>query len=178
MIKYLILLNFVILYKGNAIAQVANSKKVCNCTILMDPDFKGSVGLFSAPAGKVLKVIRHNFEAEDYLVLHVKESAGKFLYVSANYSIAGFIAKGWIKKDKPIGIYSRDYSPKDSLVLYSSPRNWKNKYLVLKESNSKFLSISDCDGDWLKVSIEYNNKTYEGWLPPNMQCANPYTNCN
>jgi hypothetical protein len=176
MSKYIGILFFMVLFNACSYGQGIGNSKKCNCSIFIDTDYKGKINLLKEPDGKVIKAIQHNFKDEDYIILDVKEWAGAFLYVEASYSIGGLIAKGWIKKSKELSIYARAYT--GSLVLYNSPGNINNKSFVLKGYIPDRLQVSGCNGEWLKVHIENNKKMYQGWLAPDMQCANPYTTCN
>ena len=38
--------------------------------------------------------------------------------------------------------------------------------------------VTGCRGDWLRVRATIDGAVREGWMPPAMQCDNPYTTCN
>jgi hypothetical protein len=97
-------------------------------------------------------------------------------YVSVYYGIGGFIAKGWIKKDKNIGIYSRAYD--QPLKLYSAPDKDSKVNCIINEYNPEMYIVIDCIGEWLKVKTILHGKEYIGWLSPDMQCCDVYTTCS
>src|SRR5687768_7228343 len=111
MINLFKVLFFVAFFNVHAVAQVPERKGKCNCSVFIDPDYKGKINVLTAPNGGLQKTIRHDFKNEDYIILDVKEWAGDFLYVYANYSINGAITKGWVRMNNAIGIYTRDYGP-------------------------------------------------------------------
>jgi hypothetical protein len=150
-----------------------------SCKILLDPDFKGSVKLYSTEHKKgIVKTINHDFKKEDFIYFKVLKTNDSMFYVSANYSFKGYIADGWIdKNNSKLGIYSRVYSDSDSLILYSFP-NKSKKSAVIKRYISSLIRVVDCKGDWLKVIVHIDKKNYQGWMPPEEQCANSYTTCN
>ena len=40
------------------------------------------------------------------------------------------------------------------------------------------IEVLDFENNWLKIKFNYKGRSYNGWLPPEMQCANPYTTCS
>ena len=140
----------------------------------MDIDYKGSKLLYDEPGGRVVKKLKHDFANEDFIVFSIINKNDSMFQVAAYYSIKGYIGKGWIKKDKHLGIYSRAYS--QNLVLYSAPSK-KSKIVYNKEDSYEVYIVTDYQGQWLKVKITLRGKTYEGWMPPEMQCSNVYSTC-
>jgi hypothetical protein len=171
---------FVLLFIFNQISGQTQSKgiKKCNCTVLLNPDYTGSINLYQSPNGKSSTEIRHNERDEDYIIFEVKKSTDRYFFVSANYSINGYIADGWIKKSNLLGVYSRKYEENDSLVLYKFPDRNLEANSVIKKYNIEFLKVIDCDYNWVRVQFKIGDKIYSGWIPPEMQCNNPYTTCN
>ena len=178
MTKHVAVLFFVAFMSMHSIAQVSERKGKCSCSVLIAPEFKGEINLLTAPGGKLKKTLKHNFKKEDFVILDVKEWSGDFIYVSANYSFNGTIGKGWVKMNNAIGIYTRNYDPKDSLVLYSTPNTSSKKNFIIKKYTSKLWKVTGCQGVWLRVQMKDGNIQYQGWVQPDMQCASPYTTCN
>lgn len=143
--------------------------------IFMDIDYKGEKNLYDQPGGSVIKNLKHNLEEEDYIGFNIISRNDSVFYVEAYYSIKGFISKGWIKKDKYLGIYARNYDVK--MKLYKEP-NINSKVLWHEEYNPSMYEVIDSSGEWLKIKVVTKNKTYEGWIPPEMQCANVYSTCS
>ena len=153
-----------------------NSEK-SNCSIIIDPKYKGSVILYNEPSGSVLKKIQHNFSNEDYVVLDIIGKNDSMFYVNANFSIKGLICKGWVKKDNPVlGIYSKAYN--GNLKLYEKPGINSKINCIVKKYTPQLYHVIDCQKNWLLVYIEVYGKKYKGWMDPTMQCDNPYSTCN
>ncbi len=72
-------------------------------------------------------------------------------------------------------VYSRQYT--SPLVLYTSP----NEQCYKEQCNAYIadpLYIIDVCGTWLKIRFKESGKKYEGWIPREEYCSNPYTTCN
>jgi hypothetical protein len=164
------------LYVGmNFQAQSSKIDKI-TCLILVDIKYNGAVNLYS-DKGKVIKQLKHNIKDEDYLLLKIISKNDSMYFVEANYAIAGFIAKGWVKKKNSVlGIYSRAYS--SILNLYKHPGKTSEIQSTVKEYAPDFLPVKDCENNWLYIDIKIANKEYKGWMAPEMQCANAYSTCN
>lgn len=141
----------------------------------MDIDYEGEKNLYDTPGGSVIKILKHNLEDEDYIGFKIISRNDSMFYVEAYYSIKGFIAKGWIKKDKYLGIYARSYDT--NLKLYKEP-GVNSEILASEEYNPCMYQVIDSSGGWLKIKAKIKNKTYEGWISPDMQCANVYSTCS
>lgn len=148
----------------------------CNAYVFLNPDFKGTKALYDKPNGKIIKYLQHNFNEEDYIGFKILDKNDSMFYVSANYEIKGFIAKGWIKKDKNIGIYSRAYDC--SLKLYSKPNISSKINYTIKQYDPNMYVVVDCCGKWLKIKKIYNGVSHSGWISPDMQCSNVYSTCD
>lgn len=74
-----------------------------------------------------------------------------------------------------IYVYSSNYS--SPLLIYHSPdkRHYKEQ---CDDYVADPLYIIDVHGTWLKVRFKVSGKTYEGWIPKEEYCSNPYTTCN
>lgn len=81
-------------------------------------------------------------------------------------------------KNSYIGIYARNYGENGKLNLYTSPDKNSAVESTVNEFIYKLYTIEDCQEDWLKVQLDYERKTYTGWMEKDMQCANPYSTCN
>ena len=87
------------------------------------------------------------------------------------------LAIGWISQNTKLGVYSAAYGDLHC-SLYKTP--FDRKQIIITEAvyNPNMYEVVDFEGKWLKVRVKINNKFYVGWLPPEMQCANPYTTCS
>jgi len=121
--------------------------------------------------------MHNNLKEQDYIMLKIVGRNDSMFEVEASYAIAGFIANGWINKcNKEIGVYSRAYS--GNLNLYKYPEIKTEIQCTIKEYTTDLLHIKDCQNNWLLIDTKIDGNTYEGWIEPNMQCANPYSTCN
>jgi len=153
--------------------------QLCNCSVLLDPEFKGSIDVLKNPGGDRLQSIKHNLKEEDLITFEVKQKAQGYFFVIVNFAIAGHIVDGWVKTNDAFGIYGRAFSPGDSLRFRTAPAISAKTKIVIKEYSTKLLPVIDCSpSGWVKVRLRYGERMYEGWLAPEDQCVNPYTTCN
>ena len=108
----------------------AQNNTKCNASAFLSINFKGKKQLYDKPNGKIIKYIKQDMKNEDYITLEIIDKNDSMFYVSANYEIGGFISKGWIKKDKNIGIYSRAYNC--LLKLYTKPNENSEVNFIIK----------------------------------------------
>ncbi len=139
----------------------------CSCEALLK-----SNGIHNAYAKKtnqseVLYEIHNDTIIENYFTLVIIQIQDNWAKVSAFSPNKEIKEKGWVQLSR-IGILPAEYP-----VLYNEPDD-KSEFKKVKNYNWNYLEILDCKGKWLKVKFENN----VGWLPPNNQCANPYTTCN
>lgn len=155
----------------------AQSNTKCNACVFLNIDFIGVKPIFDKPGGMIIKYMKHTLEDENYYNLIILDKNDSMFYVQAQSAIDDeFIAKGWIRKDKDIGIYSRAYA--DPLKLYSAPDDSSKLSCLLNEYNPEMYMVIDCIGQWLKVRTFLHEKEYIGWMSPVMQCCNVYTTCS
>jgi uncharacterized protein YbaP (TraB family) len=149
------------------------------CEALIDLDYSGYVKVYDKPNGKVIQRLKQNVKDESWLVLSIIKDSGNYFY--------GYIGHtsgepedtiGWIKKEKYIGTFARNYVPGDTLFLYKNANLKSGILSIVLEWTNRLYTIIKSDGDWAYVRININGKIKEGWLSPNMQCANPFTTCN
>ncbi|MDP3681635.1 MAG: hypothetical protein Q8R22_12450 [Flavobacterium sp.] len=156
----------------------ANCQTKCNCEALIDIEYKKEITLLEKPNGKIIKKLKHDFKNEDFLTLTIEKDSLGYFKVSLLYLVSAKEFKGWVKKNDHIGTFARNYEPNKKLNLYSESNvNSKVKSTIEDWTNDLYI-IEKCAGKWVYVKIKYNGKIFEGWLKPEMQCANPYTTCN
>jgi len=163
-------------FSGLSSAQSANQ---CSCSALIDPDFNSKILLYSKPGRELIRVFQNDSAKEDFLTLTIdRDSAGFFRVTIQNEESPAQKKKGWIKKTKTIGTYTRNYEQNDTLFLYSKPDMRSKIQSSIPEWVNSMFTIKRCSKRWVYVSIVYKGKIREGWLRPEKQCANPYTTCN
>ena len=146
--------------------------------LLLDPGFRGTIRLYAAPDKKGrVKLLRHNVKAEDWIYFVVRASNDSMFQVSAEYSIQGHIADGWIDKNEHIGVYSRVYEDGKSLVLYAAPGEG-DVAAKIPHYVRTLIPVTGCEKGWVRVKMTDKGKVFEGWLSPGEQCADAYTTCN
>ena len=154
------------------------AQKTTPSEVLLDPAYRGTVRLYSAPdKKKLVKTLRQNVKDEDWLYFEVKETNDSMFHVSAEFNIAGHVASGWIEKSQHIGVYSRVYEGGKSLILYAEP---KKGVAIAKIAGytPKLIPVTDCSKGWAKVKVMNKGKEVEGWMPPEEQCTDSYSTCN
>ena len=149
------------------------------CNVLIDPEYKGDIAVYVKPFGKLDKIIKQDFKNEDYLVFNILNQDSEYFYGTLTYSISGKHVNGWIKKAKYIGTYGRNYGgTRVRLNLYAKSTSKSLIKNIVPEWTNQLYQVTDFNKDWVYVKINYKGTIKEGWLSPDMQCANPYTTCN
>lgn len=111
---------------------------------------------------------------EDYFVGTIYQIKDGFAKVEGEYAISQeSIPKGWVELR-----YISTYLVMDSQVpIYDNPNTNSGKtFIDFPEWYP--VEILDCFQGWLYVNYRDNKQQKTGWLPPEFQCANPYTTCN
>lgn len=151
-------------------------QKQCNCALLVNPEYFGKVVLYKHPGGAVVKSVKNDSLKEDYLSVSVNSDSSGYFLATLKYEMSGKSYTGWIKKEKYLGTYSRNYNPKAKLPLYTDADK-KSKVTYVK-SEVIFCPVTRCNNKWVYTTLRVNGKEVSGWLAPDMQCANAYTTCN
>ena len=147
-------------------------------TVFLNIEYAGKVAVFDIPHGKITKYVQNNIEEEDFVMFDLLQKQDSMYYIIAYSGLTDHIlAKGWISQNTNLGVYSAAYGDLHC-SLYKTPFNRKQIIITEKVYNPNMYEVLDFDGKWLKVRTKINNKFYVGWLPPEMQCANPYTTCS
>ena len=172
-------MRFILLFLLIALSRWGHTQVVaCKCAGLVLPEHKGTVNLVNNPGGRVAKRMSHNFKQEDYLIWHANYQQGCYFYGTVSYSISGKSYTGWLRQAAWLGTYGRSYGATQKLPLYTEPRSTAPVKSVVPPLATAFYQIIRCSQGWVYVRTVLSGKVYEGWLAPNMQCANPYTTCS
>lgn len=146
-------------------------------TVFLNIEFAGKVEVFDIPHGNITKYVQNDIEEEDFVMFDLLQKQDSMYYVIAYSGLTNqILAKGWISQNTNLGVYSAAYGDLHC-SLYKMPFNRKQIIITEKVYNTNSYEVLDFDGKWLKVRAKINNKFYVGWMPPEMQCANPYTTC-
>lgn len=157
----------------------AQTRSNCACGALIDPSFGGSISLYNRPNGRLVRAFRNDLQKEDFLILAIQKDSANFFHVLiSNAQSEAKEQVGWIKKSNRIGTYARNYSPGDTLFLYTKPSESSNVRTYIPNWLNGVYTIVSCKGSWAYVRIKYKGEVKSGWLSPDRQCDNPYTTCN
>lgn len=105
----------------------------------------------------------------------IKEYKEKF-FVNVNcINCKTYIDSCWInKKNAGIGLRNKTIN---FVPLYNKP-DYNSKFKILNVPTESILAkIVDIKDHWVKISFEFKNKKFIGWLAPENQCSNLYTMC-
>ncbi|MBL7471223.1 SH3 domain-containing protein [Robertkochia sediminum] len=157
---------------------ISSISQNCNCEGIINWESEKPIKVLTDPNGSVIKELKNDMENENFLMFKIHESNGEYLKVTINYAFDSEPTIGWIKKEKEVGTYARNYSPNEPLNFYEEPSFNSKVKMQLNEYLPDFYQILDCKDEWALVKLITEEKTYQGWIEPKMQCANPYTTCN
>jgi pimeloyl-ACP methyl ester carboxylesterase len=146
----------------------------CNGAALLDYHNTRAIPLLDSIGGRPRARVQNDSAREEFYTLALYGYArGHFLVTAASMSDSG--SAGWISGED-VWVYGRNYS--DSLILYAEPRTKSRPQAVVREWWPELYAVKRCNGDWLDVRATIKGEPVEGWLPREMQCANPYTTCS
>ncbi|PQJ15331.1 SH3 domain-containing protein [Aureicoccus marinus] len=139
-------------------------------------DYLKEIPLYDSK-GKKLGFLKNDDKNEDYIYLEIVRDSLDFFYVKSKMEMELEVKEGWIKKNRQIGTYARNYS-RPSLKLYSHPTKKSKPQSQILDRIPEMYTVQKVYQDWVYVQIEHDGVTYSGWLQPNMQCPNSYMTCN
>lgn len=149
----------------------------CQCKGVVDGAQASSVALYDMPNGYPMGPISANVAGEEYLVFTLLEVQKGFFKVEIGLTSDEKNTQAWIKAADYLGTYANNYGGQP-LKLYQSADKKSAVAATVNKYYPQLYTITDCKGAWAKVKLTAEGKTYEGWLEPAMQCANPHANCN
>ena len=146
-------------------------------TVFLNIEFSGTVAVYDIPHGKIIKYVQNDIEEEDFVMFDLLQKQDSMYYVIAYSGLTNrILAKGWISKNNHLDIYFSAYD--SDLIVYKNANDRGVKMFSDKEHLFKDIEVLDFENNWLKIKFNYKGRSYNGWLPPEMQCANPYTTCS
>jgi len=140
--------------------------------------FIESIEVYSMPNGTILTSMQNDHENENYLSLKILAETEDFFYADILFSVTGNTRKGWLKKSKNIGAFSRNEQEVQDLTLFTKPDYKDSNKINLTAWKSKFITIEKCDGEWRYVSLIYKGEKVSGWIEANKLCANNHSTCS
>ena len=158
--------------------QTIKHKDNNSLTVFLNIEYAGELAVFEDPNGRIKETVQNDIANEDFVMFDLLQKKDSFYYVVAYSSLDDrIISEGWIKKNNKLGIYSAAYGDLDC-ILYEVPFDKEKIVITEKEYNPNIYEVLDFEGKWLKVRIRIEDKVYIGWMPPEIQCSNPYTTCS
>ena len=146
-------------------------------TVFLNIEFSGTVAVYDVPHGKIIKYVQNDIEEEDFVMFDLLQKQDSMYYVIAYSGLTNrILAKGWISKNNHLDIYFSAYD--SDLIVYKTANDREVKMFSDKEHLFNDIEVLDFENNWLKIKFNYKGRSYNGWLPPEMQCANPYTTCS
>lgn len=146
-------------------------------TVFLNIEFSGTVAVYDVPHGKIIKYVQNDIEEEDFVMFDLLQKQDSMYYVIAYSGLTNrILAKGWISKNNHLDIYFSAYD--SDLIVYKNANDREVKMFSDKEHLFNDIEVLDFENNWLKIKFNYKGRSYNGWLPPEMQCANPYTTCS
>lgn len=146
-------------------------------TVFLNTEFSGTVAVYDIPHGKIIKYVQNDIEEEDFVMFDLLQKQDSMYYVIAYSGLTNrILAKGWISKNNHLDIYFSAYD--SDLIVYKNANDREVKMFSDKEHLFNDIEVLDFENNWLKIKFNYKGRSYNGWLPPEMQCANPYTTCS
>jgi len=147
------------------------AQNICDCEVLLKRNGTHQVYQKKSVKSKVIYKLSNDTIKENYYIVIVYKTTNRWAYISAYSPDSTIDQKGCILKKK-LGILTSEYP-----VLYKH-HNKKSKKIQIENYKYDYLNILNCKDGWLKVKYYNGKKIYKGWLPPDNQCANPYTTCS
>lgn len=158
---------------------VSCQSQECNCYAYIYNGYGKTTSIF-AEANGITKIaeVQNTLEEYEFLQLKIIKSKGDYFKVLIIRELDKDLMIGWIKKIKEIAIDDRIYSNSANLPLYSEPSTKSPIATIVPAGNVNYYTVKECNGQWIYATGEKDGILYQGWLEPEMQCANPLTNCN
>lgn len=146
-----------------------------NCSALLNPKYASYEIYTQTKTGmEIGYIITNDSITENYFVIQILDKQGDWFYVRPFDITDKKYEDGFIKIQSLV-IFTSNYSGK--LTLYEIPDLTSNS-VIYETYNLAPLDVIDCKNGWLQVHFKNNWINIYGWLPPEFQCANPYSNCN
>ena len=152
----------------------------CNCDGFVNWRSDKLINVYSDSNGEEkIAELQNELDNENFLAFSITESKGRFFKVLIGHTLDNDSdVTGWIKKEAEIGTNAGHYSDNYTLKLYTKPSIKSKVKFDLTNMEPRFGVILDCSEDWVYVRLNIENKIFEGWLEPTMQCPSVYTTCN
>ena len=146
----------------------------CEAGALTDARNTKPIPILDAPNGHTSFEIQNDSSGGDVWMLTLHERRDGHFRASVS-TISDSTREGWIA-DRYVGVFARNYS--SPLKLYDAPDTSSRVHAIVSDWSPDLYPVTGCAGRWLRVRANIGGKVSEGWMPPTMQCDNPYTTCS
>jgi hypothetical protein len=158
-----------------------------NVTVFLDWNYLYTISVYQDSSAKeIISMIKSQYieyDQDEVIMIDILDVIDSMYYVEIyGGSTNSNYGKGWIKKEEPLYMMAKVYTPYDTIQIYNEP-NKENYIAFLLDSNNipldGMIKIIDINTDkrWFKISFFYNDKNIIGWIPSYNLCGNPYTTC-
>ena len=139
----------------------------------IDYDYDGWIDVYHSleDVSPFLRIRNEMSISEDIILIELlRREDDKFLVNITNGHDNVFIQNVYIDKT-----HIRVLAQYGVVHLYSLPDYSSAVTTTITEASSYRFYVTDCKGEWLKVSFPNDTGVcIEGWMPPEYQLANPY----
>lgn len=152
-----------------------SNQNACDCeAVLKNKNYDYDV--FAKPDinSEILYVLENDSINENYFIVELHGTLNEWGFITAYSPNKKHKEKGWMKLNELV-VSPVDFS--QPIFLYEKPDSESDRTEILNYNFSP-LEIIGCDSTWIKVKYSDSKAIYQGWLPKENQCANPYTTCN
>lgn len=167
-------ISWVILLVLLSYADAQAQKNKCNCEAFLSTTFSGVEKVYQE-AGKTTELftIVNRPLDEDFIHVTLLAQKGASLQV-APFGIEKYYDTGWVNNEN-IAVYGK--SDKRPVNIYKKADTTSNIITTVPAGLQPEYKVTGCKGDWLEVTVNYNNEQYTGWLAPQDQCGSAYISC-
>lgn len=143
------------------------------------PDFNIPIDFFNSD-GDMLK-LRSKPQSQKFIMFSLLQKIDDTWYLvlgwEYDFKAPSFIGLGCISTTTPLYVrlespydHNKGYSKDD--ILYESP-DYSSPGIYLPLKRFKPVRVTDVSSRWLKVEFSHNGKSYQGWVPPEIQYGLP-----
>ncbi len=130
-------------------------------------------------------VYLNNVEGDTVVEFELIQKKGNFFQAKANVYLLPdcfSIGSGLIPDTEyivtlirvPLDFIVETYGKSNDIRLYTTPDN-KGVYEICE--NPGEAKVVDVDGKWLKIEFERDGSVFQGWIPEEEQCHDPWSAC-
>ncbi len=141
-------------------------------------EYYGEVAIYDCPDGNVVSNPT-NGEFNMVGLFFMGKNAEYYKVLAFDSVLGEYYGHGWVSRAIPLEahtkIHTRLYAD-GTWTLYSKASVDSEPVVTLYEWIDLF-EVLDYDNGWLKGRFHCDDRTYDGWIPSEALCDNPYTTC-